>query len=96
MRELGIRRTYPGAVRVKCTWMSIRVRLRFDGEVLVPQEPVDLRIGEIVDAEFVSSVAEPVAGDWRAALARLSTRGPRNVAIPASALRRSAIYEDPR
>ena len=50
--------------------MTTTLRARFDGKVLVPQEPVDLEPGQIVQLQ-VTPVTEPPIGSGAAILRAL-------------------------
>ena len=50
--------------------MTSRLRARFDGKVLIPEEPVDLPTGQVVELR-IEIKREPTAGVQRASLAEL-------------------------
>ncbi|MEJ5252252.1 MAG: antitoxin family protein [Chthonomonadetes bacterium] len=86
--------------------MKVAIRARFDGEVFVPEEPVDLAEGERVLIQVLSPVpfagkavtpeeVEAVLAELRmTALERFVSRGVSGVNLPDEALRRESIYED--
>lgn len=79
--------------------MPVVVRVRFDGRVFIPEEPVQLREGEEGLVFFT-----PVSGDASSAehdpervtiaLQRLMSTGVEGTNIPAELLRREYLYED--
>lgn len=80
--------------------MPITVRVRFDGKVFVPEEPVDLPPG--TQGIFLAAT-EPVDTPhyWELtrdealqALQRLIQRGVKGANIPNDALRRENLYEE--
>ncbi len=77
--------------------MSIVIRAHFDGKTIVPDEPVDLPVGEPFEAELhVPSAVERAQEIKRrlAALKRLKRHAVRGADIPLEALRRENMYED--
>jgi len=77
--------------------MAVRIRAHYDGKTFVPDEPVDLKIGEPVQVESTATEPEEVAADFerrRAALRRIAKEAVRGVNIPLEALRRENMYED--
>ena len=75
--------------------MAVRIRAHYDGKTFVPDEPVDLKVGEPVAVEAI----EPklTAADIRrrrAALRRFASRAVSGLNIPDEALRRENMYED--
>jgi len=76
--------------------MAIKIRAHYDGKTIVPDEPLDLDVGEQVEIT-VQPVTVPQAArtieERRAALKRIVSRAvPAN--IPLEALRRENMYED--
>jgi len=78
--------------------MSIRVRAHFDGKVIVPDEPVDLPVGQELEAELhIERPGKEEEDDFarrRVALHRIASHGVRGTSIPLEALRRENLYED--
>ena len=77
--------------------MAIRVRAHFDGKVIVPDEPVDLPVGQELEADLRVVEPEQEAADFerrRAALRRIAREGVHGANIPLEALRRENMYED--
>jgi hypothetical protein len=76
--------------------MTVQVRAHFDGQVLVPEEPVDLPLNQplTVHIEVPVSVLHDTAARL-AALERIASRAV-SVNLPLEALTRESIYEDRR
>lgn len=76
--------------------MAIRIRAHYDGKTIVPDEPIDLEVGERIDLTIEPAIVgrrAPTVEERRAALARIVSRAvPAN--IPLEALRRENMYED--
>ena len=75
--------------------MAVRIRAHYDGKTFVPDEPVDLKIGEPVEVERIErklSAAE--IKRRRAALRRIASEAIPGLNIPDEALRRENMYED--
>ena len=73
--------------------MAITIRMRFDGKVFIPEEPVDVPLNEPLDFEY-----KPPEPKWdpekaKAALRRLVSKAV-DANIPLEALRRENLYED--
>ncbi len=73
--------------------MSMVIRMRFDGKVFIPEEPVDLPVDEPLEFEF-----KPREPEWdperaKAVLRRLVSKAV-DASIPLEALRRENLYED--
>ena len=69
------------------------IRMRFDGKVFTPEEPVDMPLNEPLDFEY-----KPPEPKWdpekaKAAIQRIVSRA-KPVGIPLEALRRENMYED--
>lgn len=82
---------------MKAAMTVVRFRAHYDGRVLVPEEPVDLPIGESLEVALVSTLPEPVPpdpGKQQAAIERLKARPIGGLAIPDDALRRESLYEE--
>lgn len=81
--------------------MTTTVRARFDGRVLIPEEPVDLPVGDdlVLQLQTPQPREEPVTPEIiQQRLQRLeSTFGLLDtpVLVPDEALRRECFYEDP-
>ena len=69
------------------------IRVRFDGKVLIPEEPVDLPINEPLDFEYIRPEPAWDPEKARAALRRLVSKAV-DANIPLEALRRENLYED--
>lgn len=79
--------------------MSVIIRVHFDGNTIVPEEPVDLPINQSVEAEFripEARLSDDEIKRRRAALKRFAARAVKGVNIPDEALRRENMYEPPR
>jgi predicted DNA-binding antitoxin AbrB/MazE fold protein len=77
--------------------MKTLIRARYDGRVLVPEEPLDLQAGQTVTMMLLEPLpkAEELSVEERLeALRRFVERGVRGVNLPDEALRRENIYED--
>jgi hypothetical protein len=77
--------------------MSITIRAHYDGKAIVPDEPVDLPVGQQLEAEVKVLPAEAEPGDAaeaREAWRRFVSRGLHGVNIPDEALRRENMYEE--
>jgi hypothetical protein len=77
--------------------MSVRIRARFDGKVLVPEVLVDLPQNQTLELEWKPTVpvATPLSqAEWETAFNRLLSRAVQGVNLPAEALRRESIYAD--
>ncbi len=77
--------------------MSITIHAHFDGAVIVPDEPVELPIGERIEIEIRQM--NPEASDLdlaarKAALQELISRGVKGLNISDESLRRENLYED--
>jgi hypothetical protein len=77
--------------------MSVVIRAHFDGKTIVPDEPVDLPVGQSLEIEL-KQVPQVLGWDpekAREAIKRIASRAvPAN--IPSEALRREHIYEPDR
>ena len=75
--------------------MSVVIRMRFDGKVFIPEDPVDVPLNEPLDFEYKPQSAE-AEHRKRAdeAWERLKSRKVRGSSIPLEALRRENLYED--
>jgi hypothetical protein len=76
--------------------MAIIFKAHFDGKNIVPDEPVDLPVDEIIELEFRR---EPTHLPWdpdtaREAWERLKSRRVSGTRIPDEALRRENMYGD--
>jgi hypothetical protein len=77
--------------------MSMTIRARFDGKVIIPDEPVELPVGQPLQIEVSAASAEYSAltpEERRAALDRLIARAIPGLSIPDEALRRENLYAD--
>jgi len=73
------------------------IHARYDGKVLIPEEPLELREGQRVAVILVDLLApheEPSVEHRKAVLRRIVERGARNVNLSDDALRRENLYED--
>ena len=76
--------------------MAIVARVHFDGKVIIPDEPVDLPVGESIEAEFrVSSRREDRRQATQAAWEQFIACVVPGLSIPEDAYRRENMYEDP-
>lgn len=76
--------------------MSVVARVHFDGKVIIPDEPVDLPVGESIEAEFrVSSPPEDRRRATQAAWEQFVACVVPGLNIPEDAFRRENMYEDP-
>jgi len=76
--------------------MSVVIRMRFDGKVFVPEEPVDVPVNEPLDFEL-KQAAGPAPWDAekaRQAIKWLAEHAIPGLNIPDDALRRENMYED--
>ena len=79
--------------------MSKVIRMRFDGKVFIPEEPVDMPINEPLDFEYKPpepKLAPEEIARRRAALRRFAARAVKGANIPLEELRRENMYEPPR
>jgi hypothetical protein len=77
--------------------MTTTIQARFDGRVLVPEEPIDLPVNQILTLDvrqprFVRVL--PSLDQRRMAHQQLVMDAVSGVNLPDSALRRDSIYED--
>lgn len=72
--------------------MNVRLRARFDGQVLVPEEPIELPMDQTLTVHVELPTAPGTAARLDA-LDRLLHRAV-DAALPADALTRESIYED--
>jgi len=76
--------------------MSVVIRMRFDGKVFVPEEPVDVPINEPFDFEM-KQVPERLQWDpkkAKRAVKWLTAHAISGLSISDEALRRENMYED--
>lgn len=74
--------------------MTVQLRARFDGQVLVPEEPLDLPVNQTFTIHLeVPGPAPDDTAERLAALERIARRAA-NVNLPSEALSRESIYED--
>ena len=79
--------------------VAIVARVHFDGKVIIPDEPVDLPVGETIEAEFRVPEGQLSAEEIkkrRAAIKRLASMAIHGLNIPDFALSRESIYWPPR
>lgn len=86
-----------GIIVAEAKRMVVRIRVHYDGKTIVPDEPVDLPVGEALEVEV--RVVEPKLSAAeikrrRAALRRITSRAIPGLNIPDEALRRENMYED--
>ena len=77
--------------------MKTLIHARYDGKVLIPEEPLELEEGQRVAMLLVepSPKVEDLSVEERiAALKRFVEGGVRGVNLPPEALQRESIYED--
>jgi len=80
--------------------VPMTVRVRFNGKVFVPEEPVDLPAGTqgiffaVPEPEHAQSYWERTREDALQALQHLVQRGVRGACIPDQSLRRENLYEE--
>lgn len=77
--------------------MKTLIHARYDGKVLIPEEPLELQEGQTVTMLLIEPPlkAEEVSIEEKiAALKRVVEGGVRGVNLPPEALRRETIYED--
>ena len=76
--------------------MSMVIRVHFNGKVFIPEEPVDLPVGESIEAEFrVNSRPENRRRATQAAWEQFIACVVPGLSIPEDAYRRENMYEDP-
>lgn len=73
--------------------MGIPIRMRFDGKVFIPEEPVDLPLNEPLDFEYIPPESKWDPERAKIALRRLLSKAV-DANIPLEALRRESMYED--
>ena len=76
--------------------MAIVIKAHYDGKTIVPDEPVDLPVGEPLEFELKQT---PQCLPWdpskaEEAWTRLKSRRIHGLKIPDEALRRENLYED--
>jgi hypothetical protein len=79
--------------------MVLTIRAHFDGRVIVPDEPLDLPVDQVlrVDLTPISPEMEEVSiEERRAALRRVVSRRIHGLSIPDEALRREHLYDERR
>jgi hypothetical protein len=77
--------------------MAIRIRAHYDGQVIVPDEPIDLPINETLDIEIQPSVRpgkELTPEERRAAFERVVARAIHGLNISDESLRRENLYDE--
>lgn len=74
--------------------MTVIIRARYDGQVFIPEELVNLPSGKVGFLLFVPEQMEKDALMQEAVLQRLLTTGSDAPAIPSELLRREALYEE--
>lgn len=77
--------------------MKTLIHARYDGKVLIPEEPLELREGQRV-AVFLLELPLQAGGlskeQKKDVLRRIVERGAKGIDLPDEALRRETIYED--
>ncbi len=73
--------------------MSIRVNLKFDGKVFIPQGPVMVPVNEVVSAELTFAEAPAKPESWQVILERMQKRAV-PAGLPDSSLDRGEMYSD--
>lgn len=79
--------------------MSVVIRVHYDGQTIIPDEPVDLPIGEPMEAELRVATPKldgPEIARRLNALRKLEATAVKAPHIPLEALRRENLYEPPR
>jgi hypothetical protein len=79
--------------------MSIVIRMRFDGKVFIPEEPVDMPLNEPLDFEYKPpepKLAPEEIAKRRAAIKRLASMAIPGLVLSDFALSRESIYFPPR
>jgi predicted DNA-binding antitoxin AbrB/MazE fold protein len=75
--------------------LAVKIRAHYDGKTFVPDEPVDLKVGEPVEVERIERKLNAAEiRRRRAALRRFAARAVSGLSIPDEALRRENMYED--
>jgi hypothetical protein len=81
--------------------MTQTIHVRFDGKALIPEEPVDLPVGERLTVQLIPQTrpaADDTSPDAIAERIRLLREGAGRIKtakpIPLEALRRENLYED--
>jgi len=76
--------------------MTLTARVHFDGKVIIPDEPVDLPVGETIEAEFrVASRPGNRRQATQASWEQFVECVVPGLNIPEDAFRRENLYEDP-
>jgi hypothetical protein len=79
--------------------MAIRIRAHYDGQVIVPDEPIDLPVHQALEVEVRPVVAagdEASHAERRVALERFLARAMHGLKISDESLRRENLYEERR
>jgi hypothetical protein len=79
--------------------MALTIRAHFDGRVIVPDEPLDLPVNQILQVELTPispETQELSIEERRAALRRVVSRKIHGLSIPDEALRREHLYDERR
>ena len=77
--------------------MVTGVRATYDGKVLIPERPLDLRVGEVIDLSIAPVAEQSPSQDEierRLALHRAASGLFTGPTLPDEALSREAMYED--
>ncbi|MCS6831234.1 MAG: antitoxin family protein [Armatimonadota bacterium] len=78
--------------------MKTLIHARYDGKVLIPEEPLQLEEGQIVRLEIIAPACQSEASlsreRRRQALRQLVATAVEGASIPDEALRRENLYED--
>jgi hypothetical protein len=77
--------------------MSLTIRAHFDGKVIVPDEPLYLPAGQVLEVDVRPSPQPASPSELerqRAAVRRVVSRAVHGLHIPPEALRREALYEE--
>ena len=80
-------------------FMAVTIRAHFDGRVIVPDEPLDLPVDQLlrVDVTPIARETEEVSiEERRAALQRVVSRKIHGLSIPDETLRREYLYDERR
>ena len=76
--------------------MTHSFRAHFDGKVLIPDEPVEIPVGQPVQVQLTPATTQPAVSpeERRAAIDRLLSRPIKGLSIPDAALTREGLYSD--
>lgn len=72
------------------------IRLRYNGRVFIPEQPVDIPVDSVLEFDYVPPEPKRDPERARQALRRLASRAVHGLNIPDEAVRRENLYEPPR